>query len=427
MFDTDRHSSYTSFLHFKQNSLSYRQSLQDWWNALDDLIDQTPSLATQLNLVNANKQPADKAQQSVITRLQNLPIFALILVLPKGHFKPSDPDFSADYASQTFCQNWMEEQTDWQIMPVLQKNALNLEPISQSIASFVPNSTITSKQSLTITDSVVLVRALICPQDSNISSSDQNEEYQQVIKAKIAQQIKQKLLQNDSENLNFDYYLLGLDKLLGEYRLACFDMDSTLIEQEVIVELAKFAKIGDQVSAITESAMRGEIDFDESFTQRVALLEGLSVESLAGIRDNLTLSSGAVTTLAVLKALGVHTVLVSGGFDFFAQHVASTLGMDEFFANPLDTQDGKVTGKVVQPIINGAKKAEIVQKIAQQQGISLTQTACIGDGANDLPMMAIANLGLAYHAKPIVQKQADLAINLTGLEGVLYALGIASV
>ncbi len=222
---------------------------------------------------------------------------------------------------------------------------------------------------------------------------------------------------------DFDCHLLPIDSILQDYKVACFDMDSTLIEQEVIVELAKATGIGEQVNEITEQAMRGELDFNQSFSQRVRLLEGTSAEVLADINQNLTLSAGAKTTLALLNGLGFYTVLISGGFVYFAQAVANKLNIKEVHANELLINNNQVTGDVNLPILDGAKKAEIVKKIAEQQGISLDKVICIGDGANDLQMMATAHLGIAYHAKPIVQQQADIAINCTGLEGVLYALG----
>ena len=227
-----------------------------------------------------------------------------------------------------------------------------------------------------------------------------------------------------SEHLDVvDCHILSVGHMLRTHKLACFDMDSTLIEQEVIVELAKTAGIGEQVAAITEAAMRGEMDFDESFAQRVALLKGISTDVLDDICSRLTLSTGALTTISALKVLGYHTVLVSGGFTYFARYIAEQLGIDEVHANALDIEDGEVTGHVQLPIINGAKKAAIAEHTAERLGIDMSQVVCVGDGANDLPMMALADLGVAFNAKPIVQARADAAVNVTGLEGVLYALG----
>ena len=223
-----------------------------------------------------------------------------------------------------------------------------------------------------------------------------------------------------------DCHIVSLAKMLRPHRVAVFDMDSTLIEQEVIVELAKHANIGDQVSEITESAMRGEIDFDTSFSERVALLEGLPTDALDEIQQQLTLSAGARTLIATLKSLGYHTVLVSGGFTYFAERIAQELGIDEVHANDLDIEEGIVTGNVNLPIVNGERKATLVQQVADRMNITPAQVICVGDGANDLPMMALADLGVAYHAKPIVRARADAAINATGLEGVLYVLGYAA-
>lgn len=200
-------------------------------------------------------------------------------------------------------------------------------------------------------------------------------------------------------------------------------MDSTLIKQEVIVELAKIAGVGAEVDKITEEAMRGEIDFATSFGRRVALLKGLDESVIEKICPLLIPSSGAFATISALKALGYRTVLISGGFAPFAKYVATLLGMDNYYANPLDIDNGKLTGEVIAPILDGNQKARIVQKLAEIMQIGLDQVVCIGDGANDLPMMNISDLGIAYHAKPIVQVKADAAINVTGLEGVLYALG----
>lgn len=208
-------------------------------------------------------------------------------------------------------------------------------------------------------------------------------------------------------------------------KLVCFDMDSTLIEQEVIVELAKAAGIGNQVAEITESAMRGEIDFNESFTQRVALLRGLSTDVLDDIANNLTITEGAEKLINNLKAQGYHTAILSGGFTYFAEYLKNKLGIDEVHANVLDIEDGIVTGNVVLPIVDGNKKAEILQNISKSLNLDLNQVVAIGDGANDLQMLALSGLGVAFRAKPLVREKAKQSISNLGLDGVLYLLGIS--
>lgn len=229
---------------------------------------------------------------------------------------------------------------------------------------------------------------------------------------------------NDLDNL--DINALPIAQFLRPHKLALFDMDSTLIEQEVIVELAKKAGIGEQVNLITESAMRGEIDFDESFIRRVALLKGLNVAVLDEIiTNNISFSLGAKRTIQTLKANGYHTVLVSGGFSYFANYVKNCLGIDEIYANDLDIVNGELTGLVTSPIVNGAKKAEILQQVANRLNISLENTVAVGDGANDLPMLGLSDIGIAYRAKPVVQEQADFAVNVAGLDGILAILGLS--
>lgn len=206
-------------------------------------------------------------------------------------------------------------------------------------------------------------------------------------------------------------------------RLVVFDMDSTLIEAEVIDELAKEAGVGEQVAAITEAAMRGEIDFDESFRRRVALLKGLDAAVLAQIAERLPLTEGAQTLVANLKAHGFKTAILSGGFSYFAENLRQRLGFDYVYANELDIEAGRVTGEVSGPIVNGARKAELLRELAQREGISLEQTIAVGDGANDLPMLSIAGLGIAFRAKPLVRQSAKQSISTLGLDGILYLIG----
>jgi phosphoserine phosphatase len=206
-------------------------------------------------------------------------------------------------------------------------------------------------------------------------------------------------------------------------KLVVFDMDSTLIDAEVIDELAIEAGVGDQVAAITEAAMRGEVDFKASFTQRMALLQGLSSDVLQSVAERLVLNEGAEHLIKTLKKLGFTTAIISGGFTFFGCHLQSILGVDQVYANELDIVDGKVTGKVVGDIIDGQRKAEILREIAQEQGLNLEQVIAVGDGANDLPMLKIAGLGIAFRAKPLVKASAKQAISNVGLDGILYLLG----
>jgi len=206
-------------------------------------------------------------------------------------------------------------------------------------------------------------------------------------------------------------------------RLVCFDMDSTLIEAEVIDELAKAAGVGAQVAKITEAAMQGEIDFQQSFRQRMALLKGLDESVLADIAAQLPITEGAERLMKTLKAYGFKTAILSGGFTYFGHYLQKKLGIDFVFANHLDIQDGKLTGEVVGDIVDGAMKARLLKQLAEQEGIQLEQTIAVGDGANDLPMLSEAGLGIAFRAKPMVKENARHAISTLGLDGVLYFLG----
>lgn len=206
-------------------------------------------------------------------------------------------------------------------------------------------------------------------------------------------------------------------------RLAVFDMDSTLIEAEVIDELAKAAGVGEQVIEITERAMRGELDFRASFKERLALLKGLSEEVLEEIGGSLRLTEGAETLFAELKRLGFKTAILSGGFTYFACQLQRKLGIDYVFANELEIVDGKVTGVAVEPIVDAQRKADLLRQLTEQEGLRLEQTIAVGDGANDLPMLAIAGLGVAFRAKPLVKQSAKQAISTLGLDGILYLLG----
>lgn len=206
-------------------------------------------------------------------------------------------------------------------------------------------------------------------------------------------------------------------------RLVCFDMDSTLIGTEVIDELAERAGVGDKVRTITERAMRGEIDFKESFTERVALLKGLDESVMQEIAESLPITEGVDRMMTVLKRTGYKTAILSGGFTYFGNYLKQKFGFDYVYANDLEIVNGKLTGCYLGEIVDGRRKAELLRLIAQVENLNIKQTIAVGDGANDLPMLAAAGLGIAFHAKPKVKATADQSLSTIGLDGLLYFLG----
>ena len=206
-------------------------------------------------------------------------------------------------------------------------------------------------------------------------------------------------------------------------RLICFDMDSTLIRTECIDELAEKAGVGEQVRAITESAMRGEIDFKESFAKRVALLKGLDISVMKEIAENMPITEGVERLMFVLKRYGYKIAILSGGFTYFGEYLQKKFGIDYVYANELEVEDGKLTGRYLGDVVDGKRKAELLRLIAQVEKVDIAQTIAVGDGANDLPMLSLAGLGIAFHAKPKVKENAQQSINTIGLDGVLYFLG----
>ena len=385
----------------KNTSYSLPKDSKAWQQAVDSVASLLPA-GTNLHDFDA---------------LQSLPIFALIVVLPT-HVSSLD--------IHQYVQSWVDEQPNWHLVTVAEDADANFVDIE--IADIDTTQPFAKRSFI----DVQVFRYLLVPVTDTLMHPAKKTAAAHIIDDQLTTRLRHDLAEDyknsqsamSSDHLDVvDCHILSLGHMLRTHKLACFDMDSTLIEQEVIVELAKTAGIGEQVETITEAAMRGEMDFDESFAQRVALLKGIPTSVLDNICSRLTLSTGARTTISALKALGYHTVLVSGGFTYFARYIAEQLGIDEVHANALDIEDGEVTGHVQLPIINGTKKAAIAEHTAERLGIDMSQVVCVGDGANDLPMMALADLGVAFNAKPIVQARADAAVNVTGLEGVLYALG----
>jgi len=237
------------------------------------------------------------------------------------------------------------------------------------------------------------------------------------------QEMQEKLMRLSSE-LEIDFSFQRDDMFRRMRRLICFDMDSTLIQTECIDELAERNGVGAEVRAITESAMRGEIDFKESFTRRVALLKGLDVSAMQDIAEHLPMTEGVDRLMSVLKTCGYKIAILSGGFTYFGEYLQRRYGIDYVYANELEIgEDGKLTGRYVGEIVDGHRKAELLKLIAQVEKVNLAQTIAVGDGANDLPMISEAGLGIAFHAKPRVVANAEQSINTIGLDGVLYFLG----
>ena len=236
------------------------------------------------------------------------------------------------------------------------------------------------------------------------------------------QQMQQSFMELSSD-LNFDISFQEESMFRRMRRLICFDMDSTLIQTEVIDELAERAGVGEKVKAITESAMQGDIDFEESFKQRIKLLKGLDAAVLKEVAENLPITEGLGRLMKVLQKVGFKTAILSGGFTYFGDYLKDKFGFDYMYANELEIIDGKLTGNYLGDIVTGKKKAELLKLIAQVEKIDIRQTVAVGDGANDLPMLGIAGLGIAFHAKPKVIQNARQSLSSVGIDGILYFLG----
>lgn len=227
-----------------------------------------------------------------------------------------------------------------------------------------------------------------------------------------------------SADLGIDVAFQADDIYRRHRRVVVLDMDSTLVQGEIIDELAAAAGVGEEVAAITAQAMNGEIDFATSFRRRVALLKGLSASRLDEIAARVPLTEGAERLIGTLKRLGYRVAILSGGFTYFARHLQEALGIDDVYANELDIIDGKVSGRVVGEIVDGQRKADLLQQIAAREGVRLEQVVAVGDGANDLQMLSLAGLGIAFRAKPLVRREARQSLSAVGLDGILYLMGI---
>jgi phosphoserine phosphatase len=236
--------------------------------------------------------------------------------------------------------------------------------------------------------------------------------------------LKAKVLAKSHE-LNIDLALQKMEAYRKNKRLVFFDMDSTLVDMEIIDEMAQRAGVFKEVARITEKARRGDIDFEEALTQRVALLKGLKVEELEKIRNEMKLSEGAEDLVETLKRLGYKLGLVSGGFDYFSDFLREKLGLDFSYANQLEIKNGALTGKVLGKIVDNTYKAKIVHMVASREGVLLDQTVAIGDGANDVLMLGQAGLGIAYNAKERLMRAANMSLGQARLKNILYILGLS--
>ncbi len=342
--------------------------------------------------------------------LASLPIFAVVVVVDNQVLDKNVAQADRPKLISAIMQEYIATLPKWRLQIVYDDEAAKAQADKVVVGS-------------TLAD-VSMARYLILPADDTQMTPAKRDAAARIIDEQLTSFLRKRLQTTQNDTDHVDVHIVNVSKVLRQHKLVCFDMDSTLIEQEVIVELAKMCGIEDKVAEITERAMRGEIEFAESFAERVALLADVP-ESVVDeiIQKHITFQTGAHAVMRALKAKGCTTVLVSGGFEPFAKYVAQTLGMDEYYANPLLVAEGKLTGFTQDPILDGKQKALIVSKVAERLGIPMTDVVCVGDGANDLPMMAVSGLGVAFKAKPIVQVRADVAVNITGLEGVLYALG----
>jgi len=317
--------------------------------------------------------------------------------------------------------NWvMRQGSERYIITILGKiiTAKQLSKVTKTI----------TEQNLNI-DSIKRLTGRIALEDDNFTNPD---EVRSCIELSVRGDLKDKKslsaqFMQYSADLGIDISFQKDDIFHRNRRLICFDMDSTLIKTEVIDELAERAGVGAKVRAITESAMRGEIDFQESFKQRIGLLKGLDESVMIDIAENLPIMDGAKRTMSILKKCGYKIAILSGGFTYFGNYLKKLFDVDYVYANELEIIDGKLTGNHVGDIVDGRRKAELLRLIAQVEKIDLEQVIAVGDGANDLPMLNIAGLGIAFHAKPKVKANAQQSISTIGLDGILYFLGFRDI
>ncbi|MDP7564135.1 MAG: phosphoserine phosphatase SerB [Arenicellales bacterium] len=227
-----------------------------------------------------------------------------------------------------------------------------------------------------------------------------------------------------SQEMDIDVAIQGDDAFRRNRRLVCFDMDSTLIQNEVIDELARAAGVGEMVSSITAAAMRGEANFADSFRQRIALLKGLNQSALQEVADAIQITDGAAHLLRILRHFRFRTAILSGGFTFFARRLQEQLGVDYAYANELEIESGQLTGRVLGDIVDEERKVALLETLADKEGIRLEQVIAVGDGANDLPMLSRAGLGIAFRAKPVVRQRARYNLSSSNLESILYLIGM---
>ena len=315
----------------------------------------------------------------------------------------------------------IDEYNDWITKQGQDKYTLTLLTREVSAEEIARITAVTAEQGMNIHDIVRLSGRL--PLDAPVSNETKScIEFLVQGAPKDPAMMRAKFLGIASE-LDVDIAIQKDDAFRRSRRLVCFDMDSTLIEAEVIDELAKRAGVGQQVAEITEKAMQGKIDFTESFRQRMALLKGLDVSVLEDIAKSLPIMEGAKTLVKNLKAYGYKTAILSGGFSYFGRYLQDQLGIDIVHANTLEIENGKLTGRVIQPVVDGQRKALLLRQIAESEGLKPQQVIAVGDGANDLPMLSVAGLGIAFRAKPLVRESAKQSMSTHGLDGILYLLG----